>query len=248
MSTKAILGIVAVIVIVSLLPLISKLTRAEKEPEVPYTGKPEVVSLTPKNGATDISADLRTMSVRFNVAMGGGFSLTGSTPKFNGKPQWSEDKKTLTVSVSLEEGHKYRFGLNSQSFRNFIDENGVALTPMIWEFTTLNRDGSAATVYGPPRVVSLDPANGATGVSPSKSQLTITFNVPMGGGRSITGQAPDITSTPRWSGDKKTLTVPVRLVGGQNYRFGLNSPSFRNFRSADGLELEPMVWQFSTSR
>lgn len=248
MSTKAFLGILAVIIIIlSLLPLIAKLTGTEREPEIPYTGKPEVVALTPRNGATDVSADLTTMSVRFNVAMGGGFSLTGPTPKFNGTPQWSKDRKTLTVSVSLEEGHKYRFGLNSQSFRNFVDENGVELTPMIWEFTTLNADGSTASVSGPPKVVRLDPANGASGVSPFKSHLTITFDVPMQGGMSLTGQTPDITSRPQWSADKKTLSVPVQLEGGKTYRFGLNSPSFRNFRSAGGLDLVPIVWQFSTS-
>jgi hypothetical protein len=248
MSTKAFAGIGAVIIFLVLLPLFPALLGKAEEPEIPYTGKPEVVALIPDHGAADISPDLKSISMHFNVAMKGGFSLTGQTPEIVSKPQWSDDKKTLTIPVSLLEGHRYRFGLNSQSFQNFIDENGVALTPRIWEFATLNRNGSAARVSEPPSVVSLDPPNGATAVNPSKSQLTITFDVPMGEGRSITGQPPDITSTPQWSADKKTLTIPVRLVSGRTYRFGLNSPSYRNFRSVGNLELVPITWQFSTAR
>lgn len=244
MSTKAIIGIIVVVAVLLLAPLM--LGGKNKQPEIPYTGKPEIVERIPADGATDVAADLATISVRFNVPMQGGFSLTGRTPKFSDTPQWSDDKTTLTVPVSLLDGHNYTFGLNSQSFRNFVDENGIALTPTTWKFSTVSADGSPAPSNGPPKVIALDPPNSSSGVSPQASTLTITFDVPMQGGMSLMGQTPEITGKPQWSSNRKTLTVPVKLIAGHKYRFGLNSQSYRNFRSDKGFELVPIIWEFST--
>jgi hypothetical protein len=40
---------------------------------------------------------------------------------------------------------------------------------------------------------------------------------------------------PYWTEDHKTCVLPVQLNPGSEYRLGLNSPSFRNFRSASGV-------------
>jgi hypothetical protein len=104
---------------------------------------------------------------------------------------------------------------------------------------------------GPPQVVSMDPTNGATGVSPSLDKLVVVFDRPMGGGFSWTGggeQMPEGAGSPYWSADKKTCTLPVRLKPNWSYRLGLNSPSHRNFRSEEGLPLERVVWTFSTGQ
>jgi hypothetical protein len=36
------------------------------------------------------------------------------------------------------------------------------------------------------------------------------------------------------------------LEPGKAYRLGLNSPSFRNFASREGVPLEPVVYRFKT--
>lgn len=102
---------------------------------------------------------------------------------------------------------------------------------------------------GVPSVVSMNPPNGATGVSPYTNQLIVTFSEPMGGGFSWTGGGPNFpegTGKPYWMPDQKTCVLPVRLQPNWSYRLGLNSPSHKNFRSASGTPLQQVVWQFST--
>jgi hypothetical protein len=96
------------------------------------------------------------------------------------------------------------------------------------------------------------PENGATDVDPNLKVLRVTFDRPMAGGFSWTGggeQFPTIPAgqKPRWSADKKTCTLPVDLQPNKQYRLGLNSPSFKNFASAKGVPLDPVVYEFRTS-
>jgi len=41
--------------------------------------------------------------------------------------------------------------------------------------------------------------------------------------------------------------LPVELKPNSQYRLGLNSQSFKNFQSADGVPLAPVVYTFKTS-
>jgi hypothetical protein len=82
--------------------------------------------------------------------------------------------------------------------------------------------------------------------------LRVTFNVPMGGGCSWTGGGPEFPTIPEgkepfWTEDHKTCVLPVALKPNSQYRLGLNSPSFKNFQSAGGVPLEPVVYTFKTS-
>ncbi len=102
---------------------------------------------------------------------------------------------------------------------------------------------------GTPVVVYMDPPNGATNVRPQLGYLTVMFSEPMGGGFSWTGGGPNFpegTGKPYWAADRKTCVFPVRLRPNWSYRLGLNSKSHKNFRSASGTPLTPVVWQFST--
>ena len=86
-------------------------------------------------------------------------------------------------------------------------------------------------------------------VDPTIKELRVTFNVPMAAGFSWTGGGPEFPKTtgkPRWTADRKTCVLPVKLQPGSNYRLGLNSPSFKNFQSAAGIPLEPVEYQFTT--
>ncbi len=102
---------------------------------------------------------------------------------------------------------------------------------------------------GVPSVVSMNPPNGAAGVSPYTTQLVVMFSEPMGGGFSWTGggpEFPETTGKPFWAADRRTCVLPVRLQPNWSYRVGLNSPSHKNFRSASGTPLQQVVWRFST--
>ena len=100
-----------------------------------------------------------------------------------------------------------------------------------------------------PEIVSMSPTNDAKDVDPTIKELRVTFNVPMAGGFSWTGGGPNFpktTGAPRWTKDHKTCVLPVKLKPRWKYQLGLNSPSFKNFQSASGVPLEPVVYQFTT--
>jgi hypothetical protein len=103
-----------------------------------------------------------------------------------------------------------------------------------------------------PRVVSMTPPNGADDVDPSKvTELVVEFDRAMQqGSHSWVGGGPTFPKIPdgqhpRWK-NPKTCVLPVRLEHDHVYRLGLNSSTFRNFRSAKGVSLEPVSWSFTT--
>jgi hypothetical protein len=101
-----------------------------------------------------------------------------------------------------------------------------------------------------PRIVSTSPADGATDVDPGTKEITVTFDQDMGGGMSWTGGGPELPNSPagaraHWQ-DKRTCVLPVTLEAGHHYRVGINSPSFRNFRSAAGEPAQPSSINFTT--
>ncbi len=107
---------------------------------------------------------------------------------------------------------------------------------------------AAAPAQEPPTVVSMAPANGQLDVdSKEVTQLVVTFDQAMGQGRSVVGGGPNfpkITGV-KWK-NSKTFVIDVELDADQEYRFGLNSHTFTNFRSARGVALEPVAWTFTT--
>ncbi len=116
-------------------------TRGASEEMKLKTAKPEIVSLTPANGATDVDPGLGELRITFNVPMAGGFSWTGGGPEFpviplGKKPFWSPDHKTCVLPVSLKPGSSYRLGLNSPSHKNFQSAGGVPLEPVSYTFKT----------------------------------------------------------------------------------------------------------------
>ncbi len=102
---------------------------------------PQIVALTPKNGARDVDPGLTELRVTFNVPMGEGFSWTGGGPEYPNvppgkKPYWTEDHLTCVLPVQLQPSSDYRLGLNSPSFRGFQSATGVPLDPVSYHFRT----------------------------------------------------------------------------------------------------------------
>jgi hypothetical protein len=103
---------------------------------------------------------------------------------------------------------------------------------------------------GPPQIVSTSPEVGATEVDPSIKEITVTFDRDMAGGFSWTGGPPDFPpgrdgAKPHWV-NKRTCGLPVKLEGARYYRVGINSTSYQNFKSTDGVPARPSAIYFTT--
>jgi hypothetical protein len=101
-----------------------------------------------------------------------------------------------------------------------------------------------------PNIVSTSPAVGATDIDPGLKEITVTFDQDMRSGFSWTGGGPDYPPTPegqkvQWR-DKRTCVLPVKLEAGHYYRVGINSSSYRSFRSEAGVSAEPSAIYFTT--
>jgi hypothetical protein len=95
----------------------------------------------------------------------------------------------------------------------------------------------------------MEPANGATDVDASAvKELRVTFDRDMSGGMSWCGGGdtfPKMTTMGKWI-DKRTCVLPVALEPGKTYRLGINAPSFKNFKSAEGVSVVPVEYSFKT--
>lgn len=108
-----------------------------------------------------------------------------------------------------------------------------------------------------PKVVSMTPENGAKDVDPDTSEIKIQFDKPMReGSYSLVGDPATTPAAARtrdgpvrgWlSADGKTFTLPVRLEAGKKYSFSLNSIYYSNFRSKEGMPLDPVKVTFTTA-
>jgi hypothetical protein len=216
---------------------------------------PRIVSTSPEIGATDVEPSTSEITVTFDRDMGGGMSWTGGGSEFpkspEGKKAFWRDKRTCVLPVKLYAAQYYRVGINAPSFHNFASAEGVPAVPASIYFTTQGASEILKRKTQIPKIVSLEPRNGAKDVSPATTELRVTFNVPMGAGFSWTGGGPEFPpgpagKKPYWTTDKKTCVLPVELKPSSTYRLGLNSLSFKGFQSAGGVPLEPVVYTFQT--
>lgn len=218
-------------------------------------GVPQVVATWPAVGAVDVDPAKSEIIVIFDRDMGRGMSWTGGGPEFppiaEGKrPVW-RDRRTCVLPVKLDKGQYYRVGINSDSFQNFQSTQGVPVRPSAIYFVTQGASEELKNRVRRPEIVSLTPPNGAKDVDPGLREIRVTFNVPMGEGCSWVGGGANFPTIPpgkrpSWSADGKTCVLPVELKPGWDYRLGLNSASFKNFATAAGVPLEPVVYTFRT--
>ena len=221
---------------------------AAKAAKSPY---PQYKS-NPAHGATNVDPSLKEIVIRFDREMEPGMSITGDPallPPVDpaGKPGW-RNAKTFVLPVTLAEGAYYRIGINSKSHQNFQDSRGTPVQPSVIAFTTKGASKELVAKVATPHVVSTEPKIGAKDVDAALGELKVTFDLPMGGGMSFTGDVPAASGArPAWSKDRRTITLPIKLEPGQAYQFGLNSPRHVNFQSEAGVPLEPVVFEFSTA-
>ena len=214
---------------------------------------PRVLSLTPANGSTNVDPALTEIRVVFDQPMlDRSWSMTGGGDHFPegvGAARYDAARTTWLAPVKLRPNWDYGFGLNSESFRNFRNAKGLALEPIWVTFHTRPEppaERPAAPPVGPPRVVSMTPADGATNVDPDLTEIRVVFDQPMmDGSWSMCGEGPTFPAGPgpvHYDATRTTWTAPIyRLKRGAKYEFGLNCGSHRNFKNQKGVPLEP-VW------
>lgn len=227
---------------------------APSPPEkTPY---PQIVSMEPAAGSTDVDPKLAAIRVKFDRAMSKGMSWTGGGPEFppvdrSRKARWIDDR-TCILPVKLKRRSYYRLGINSKSYQNFRSADGTPTPPTALFFTTKGASQDQKNRVLMPQIVKLEPANDSMDVSPETKELRVTFNMPMGRGMSWTGggdKFPESLPGKRasWSKDALTCTLPVSLNPNHDYRLGLNSLSHNNFQSKWGVPLTPIVYSFRTT-
>lgn len=206
---------------------------------------PRVVSVSPANGATGISAETNKLVVTFSEPMGLGYSFCeepGSPIVFNGKGSWISST-TVEIPVILSPGIRYQLSLNDEKYTNFKNRDGTALEPYLWTFTT---GGEPDRIL--PTVATLFPSNGSAGVDPRTTELRVTFSEVMNTGYAFTrtiGTYPPTTGKAVWT-DRYTITLPVSLSPDTTYTLGLNGAGYMAFWDSAGNALEPVVWTFTT--
>jgi hypothetical protein len=102
--------------------------------------QPKVVSMIPRNGATNVDSALTEIRVTFDRPMKDGtWSLCGSGPHYpeaTGKPHYNETRTVWTMPVKLKPAWDYEFGINCPSYGGFRSQEGVSLEPIAVKFKT----------------------------------------------------------------------------------------------------------------
>jgi len=259
-------------------PLLSLalLGACDRTPQVAVStaaeGPPHVVVFDPPNGATDVDPDRTTLSVTFDRAMdpqGWAWVIEGpDTAPDLGEARFDSSSRTNTVDAKLQPGHAYVLWVNSEQYSHFRDRGGNPATPVRWVFATRQRStasaGSPAADGIPagwpirpvpahesaPRVIALDPPNGATHVDPAKTLLKATFDRDMEGSWAWVTEGnsfPEMAGNAYFEPDARTAALPVKLEPGRTYVVWLNSAQYPLFRDIEGHPADPLRWTFTTA-
>jgi len=102
---------------------------------------PVVVNIVPELGAVNVDPGLREIRITFSKKMmDRSWSLTEGTkyavPRVHGEIHYDRDQRTCVIPVELEPGKTYVWGVNSERFRNFKDNDGRPALPYLIVFRT----------------------------------------------------------------------------------------------------------------
>lgn len=238
-------------------------TTAAAPLATPGLPAPRPVAFDPPNGSTDVDPARAALAVTFDRAMDPeGWAWVIERPETApdlGDSSWNAEHTTNTVQARLEPGRSYVLWVNSPQFSYFKGTDGTPATPVRWTFTTRGTPAGAAGSPPPlvsghdgaPRVVALEPANGATNVDPALPRVRATFDRAMDGSWSWVRESestfPATTGPAAFEGDGRTAYLPVRLEPGRTYVIWLNSEEFQLFRDTAGRPAPPLRWTFTTA-
>lgn len=254
-SKRFTVGLVAMLFALAVIPM--GVRASDPWAGVEEADIPTIVSISPSVGATEVDPEIGEIKVTFDRPMDGGFSWTGSGSTYpptpdGAKPSWSDDKTTCTLPVALKAGQFYRIGINSKSYQNFRSLDGIPIKPAVLTFTTRGANAAAIGRMEAPKIVAIDPPNGALDVHPlTTKEIRVTFDRPMGDGMSWVGGGESfprrrIGEPEHWLPNSRTCVMPLDLDYGHEYRVSLNSDRFKNFQSTAGVPLETFEYSFTT--
>lgn len=99
------------------------------------------------------------------------------------------------------------------------------------------------------RIVATEPADGATGVDPGLSEISVSFDEDMLETYSwcrADGTFPQTAGRPRWASARKCV-LPVKLEPGMKYEVGINLGGASDFSSRSFVPAPPFVLHFETA-
>lgn len=124
-------------------PFILCFTTVGADPvDVAALKPPQIVALTPPNGASGVTPGGTFLKVVFSQPMRPDFELVAVEhrrfPKYIGIGTWAVQNRQLTFPCRLEAQKDYVIGLNSPKNLSFQNDHGVPLEPVKWEFNTIH--------------------------------------------------------------------------------------------------------------
>ncbi len=216
----------------------------QKPPSTTDETPPEVVSLSPEDGASDVAIATR-ISVQFSEAVRAdsvklGLRAHDASADLEGTLLVEGERAHFTPAQPLEEGVRYTVTLA----KGFADLAGNAWrgAPITWDFTTL---------VGALQVAQTDPADGAQNV-PVDAPVSARFNAPLNA-ESVNAQtfylrdgSNAVSGQTRWDeGEKRAVFTPSGpLLEGRSYSATLTS----DILGIDGEHLaQAKTWTFTTA-
>ena len=213
------------------------------------TTSPVVVSTYPANGETAVSGKLRTVSIRFSEPMGASVSFNYDGIEWGSHTfQWSGDRTTFYITrdatTSIPDGTLIQFTLSPPGVTNhFEDEAGNPLETYTYSFT-IGPDVTA------PAVVSTDPSQGSTTVSPDIDTVSVVFSEAMADRFNVLNSGSWGKSVMSGSPDRRILymmreNAETPLSVGETISFTLNPEGSLGFEDLAGNALEPYTFSFT---
>jgi hypothetical protein len=195
---------------------------------------PTVSSTVPANGATNVATNSSIAAI-FSEGMNASsivFTLKQGTTAIPGSVTYTAENAavTFTPSASLAPNTTFTATVSGADLAG----NTIA-SPYSWSFTT-----AAAPDTTPPTVVSVYPADGATGV-PVTTTLSVTFSEPMLPFNF--GTVDGVPATVTWSNNNTTavLTPGANLKSSAIYTFTISAKDL-----AGNQMTTPYAWKFTT--
>ena len=231
-------------------------TQPAPAPQAPGLVPPHIVACNPEPFATNVSADLKEVSVTFDRPMAANSGFTGL--RFLGvypaardaQPRWDATGTTCTLPVELAPDVTYALAANTSKDRGFADRSAVPALAFAWIFAT----GERTEEQLPPRVVKSDPPLGATDVDFRLRQISVAFNRPVAPGdfswtlQRGSGEYPGTRGgAMTLSDDRLTATIEVRLSPGTVYALSLNDLYYCGYKDTYGRPVVPYGWWFKTA-
>lgn len=105
------------------------------------TMPPVVVKAVPESGSQGVASGVVEIRVTFSKPMvdqswSWSGAWKGSEPETIGKPRYEGDQKTCVLKVKLDPDKTYGYWINSDKFKGFKDQRGLAAVPYLLVFKT----------------------------------------------------------------------------------------------------------------